>query len=340
MKYTFKKWLAGLSFAVIATGGLQATVSQGYAQEGLDDPLRAEYLEKLKGKKVAFLPIALSFDLALGWQEGLKRELEPYGIELIVRDPNWNSNAGAQALTTLIAAKPDVLIAQNADLQTYAKLLKKAESEGIKVIQVNMRSIYQSSVYVGADWVEIGERATKAVVDACAGKSGKISIVQGPTSSASSAFTLTGVNNVLKENPQITVVSSQAADWDAAKAKGITQTVLRQHADLCGIVGFWDGMDIGTAAAVDEAGMKDQVFVATSGGGEQRGACDKVADGSFDVDFSYDVPAQAMTMAAVAKWLLQAGDTVGESKGSVYTTLKVITPENASQPGTCWRLAQ
>jgi len=340
MKYILRKWLAGLYFAVVTAGGLQTTVSQGYAQEGLDDPLRAEYIEKLKGKKVAFLPIALSFDLALGWQEGLKRELEPLGIELIVRDPNWNSNAGAQALTTLISAKPDVLIAHNADLQTYAKLLKKAESEGIKVIQINMRSVYESTVYVGADWVEIGERATKAVVDACAGKSGKISIVQGPTSSASSAFTLTGVNNVLRENPQITVVSSQAADWDAAKAKGITQTVLRQHPDLCGIVGFWDGMDIGTAAAVDEAGMKDQVFVATSGGGEQRGACDKVADGSFDVDFSYDVPAQAMTMAGVAKWLLQAGETVGESKGSVYTTLKVITPENAREPGTCWRLAQ
>ncbi|MER8961220.1 sugar ABC transporter substrate-binding protein [Mesorhizobium sp. M0701] len=339
MKYAFRNWSLALCFTAMAAISSQATVSISHA-DGLDDPLRAQYLEKLKGKKVAFLPIALSFDLALGWQEGLKRELEPYGIELIVRDPNWNSNAGAQALTTLIAAKPDVLIVHNADLQTYAKLLKKAEAEGIKVVQVNMRSVYQSTVYVGADWVEVGERATSAVVEACKGKSGKISIVQGPTSSASSAFTLTGVQNVLKDNPQIKVVSSQAADWDAAKAKGITQTVLRQNPDLCGIVGFWDGMDIGTGAAVVEAGMKDQVFLATSGGGEQRGACDKVADGTFDVDFSYDVPAQAMTMAGVVKWLLQAGATVGDSKGSIYTTLKVITPQNAAEPGMCWRLGK
>ena len=85
-----------------------------------------------------------------------------------------------------------------------------------------------------------------------------------------------GVENVLAKNPELKVVSSQAADWDAAKAKGITQTVLKQHPDLCGIVGFWDGMDSGTAAAIKEAGLTGKVFLATSGGGEQKGACDQV----------------------------------------------------------------
>lgn len=338
--FKLRKVLPHVCMLALIAAGQQFSTSTTARAQGLDDPLRAEFLQKLKGKKVGFVPIALSFDLALGWQEGLKRELEPYGINLIVRDPNWDSNAGAQALTTIIAEKPDVLVVQNPDLQTYAKLLKKAESEGIKVIQVNMRSVYESTAFVGVDWVEVGERAASAVVEACKGKSGKISIVQGPSSSASSAFTLTGVQNVLKNNPQISVVSSQAADWDAAKAKSITQTVLRQNPDLCGVVGFWDGMDIGTAAAVNEAGMQDQVFVVTSGGGEQKGACDKVADGSFDVDFIYDVPTQALTIAGLAKWLLQAGDAVGNAKGSVYTTLKTINKDNAQAPGMCWTLGE
>jgi ABC-type sugar transport system substrate-binding protein len=34
---------------------------------------------------------------------------------------------------------------------------------------------------------------------------------------------------VLVRNPQVKVVSNQAADWDAAKAKALTQTVLKQH---------------------------------------------------------------------------------------------------------------
>ena len=57
----------------------------------------------------------------------------------------------------------------NPDVQTYAKLIKKAEDEGIYVVQINMRSAQPSTVFVGADWVEIGERDTQAVVDACKG---------------------------------------------------------------------------------------------------------------------------------------------------------------------------
>ena len=214
-------------------------------------------------------------------------------MKVVVRDPNWNTNAGAQAFTTLIGEKPEVIVVHNPDVQTYAKLIQKAEEEGIYVVQINMRSAFRSTAFVGADWVEIGERDTQAVVDACKGKSNKIAIVQGALSAAASAYTLKGVENVLAKNPEIKVVSNQAADWDAAKAKAITQTVLKQHPDLCGIVGFWDGMDIGTAAAIKEAGLTGKVFLATSGGGEQKGACDQVKSGAFDLDLSYDVPTQA-----------------------------------------------
>jgi ribose transport system substrate-binding protein len=41
-------------------------------------------------------------------------------------------------------------------VQTYAKLLQRAENEGIYVIQINMGSAYRSSAFVGANWIEIG----------------------------------------------------------------------------------------------------------------------------------------------------------------------------------------
>lgn len=309
--------------------------------KGLDEPGREAYLGSLKGKTVAYLPIALSFDLTRGWLEGLKKELEPLGVTIDVRDPNWDTNAGAQALTTLISSKPAVIVAHNPDVQTYAKLFKRAEAEGIKVIQVNMASYYPTVGYVGADWVEIGEKNAAAAVDACKGKSNKIAIVQGPTASAPSAYTLKGIEHILKNNPQIEVVSAQAADWDAGKAKGITQTVLRQHPDLCAIIDFWDGQGIGVAAAVKEAGLTGKVYVITSGGGEQKGACDQVLAGSYDYYLSYDVPSQAKAMAELARWLMQTGDKVpADAKGFLYSRLTPITKEMAAQPGTCWTLGQ
>ena len=330
---------ATLSAATLLVG---LTVGQtAFAQgKGLDEPFRAGYKSTLAGKTVAFVPVAMGFDLAQGWFEGLKKELEPLGVKVIARDPNWNTNAGAQAVTSLISEKPDVIVVHNPDVQTYAKLLQRAEEAGIQVVQVNMRSNYSSVLYVGVDWVDIGEKATNAVVQACKGKSNKVAIVQGALSAAASAYTLKGVENVLAKNPDIKVVSSQAADWDAAKAKGITQTVLKQHPDLCGIVGFWDGMDSGTAAAIKEAGLTGKVFLATSGGGEQKGACDAVKAGSYDLDLSYDVSTQASNMASSIKWLLQNKGKTGTAKGSIYTTIIPITKTNASIEGTCWKLGK
>ena len=326
---------AGLGLALTLAAASSA-LAQG---KGLDEPFRAGYMKALAGKTVGYIPVAMGFDLTQGWLDGLKKELEPSGMKVVLRDPNWSTNAGAQAFTALIAEKPAVIVIHNPDVQTYAKLIKKAEDEGIYVIQINMRSSQASTAFVGADWVEIGEKQTLAVVEACKGKSNKIAIVQGAPTAAASAYTLKGVENVLAKNPQIKVVSTQAADWDAAKAKALTQTVLKQNPDLCGIVGFWDGMDIGTAAAIKEAGLTGKVFLATSGGGEQKGTCDLVKAGSFDLDLSYDVPTQASNMAAMVKWLVQGGLKPGAAKQNIYTTLIPVTKDNASKDGTCWKLA-
>ena len=309
------------------------------AQQGLDEPFQASFKSALAGKTVGYIPVAMNFDLTEGWFAGVKKELEPYGMKVIVRDANWSTNAGAQALTTLISEKPAAIIVHNPDVQTYAKLMQRAENEGIYIIQINMGSVYRSSAFVGANWIEIGERDTEAVVKACEGKSNKIAVVQGALSAAASAYTLKGVENVLAKHPEVKVVSSQAADWDASKAKAIVQTVLKQHPDLCGIVGFWDGMDIGTAAAVKEAGLTGKVFVATSGGGERKGACELVKSGAFDLNVSYDVPTQAADMAAMIKWLLSSGAKPGSIKGSEYTTLIPITKENADSQTACWNLS-
>jgi ribose transport system substrate-binding protein len=332
-------WMKRTASTLCAVGAL-AFGSSAFAQlKGLEEPGRDEYVKVMKGKTVAYLPIALSFDLTRGWLEGIKKELEPLGVNVVVRDPNWDTNAGAQALTTLIASKPDIIIAHNPDVQTYAKLFQKAEAEGIKVIQVNMKSVYMTSAYVGADWVLVGETKAAAAAKACQGKSNKIAIVQGPTASAPSAYTLKGIERALASNPQVKVVSSQAADWDAGKAKGITQTVLRQHPDLCAIIDFWDGQGVGVAAAVKEAGLTGKVFVISSGGGEQKGACDQVAAGGYDMYLNYDVPTQAKAMANMARWLIQTGKKVpADAKGFLYSRLTPITKATAAIPGTCWQL--
>ncbi|MGH6883916.1 MAG: sugar ABC transporter substrate-binding protein, partial [Hypericibacter sp.] len=241
------------------------------------------------------------------------------------------------AITQAITEKPDIIIVQNFDVASYARTLKRAEEAGIKVIQVNMKSSYQTDAFVGADWYGIGLYAANRMIEKCgrsAGKSGKIAIIQGPATAAASVYQLNAISTVLKGNKDIDIVSSQTGDWDQSKARGIAQTVIQQNPDLCGIIGFWDVMDAGTGAAIAESG-KD-IYLITSGGGNKT-ACQGIENGTFDEVISYDVPGQGRDLNDTIKILLQSPAPAGQLKFALYTPNKIITKETMVTD-SCWDL--
>ena len=294
-----------------------------------------------KGKTVAFVPVALGFDLTEGWSAILDKQAKQLGYKYEVRNPNFNSDAGAQAISQLITEKPDVLIVHNPDVQVYARLIKKAEAAGIYVIQINMKSTFPSDYFVGANYVNLGEQAADLMVKTCGagtGKSGKIAIVEGVLTAAASVYQMEGINNVLSKHPEIKVVSNQAADWDSSKARAIMQTTMQQTPELCGVIGFWDTMDVGTGSAIREAGKADQVFLVTSGGGSDT-ACTNIENGTFGAELSYDVPRQGSEMNSDIRTLLATKPAAGSQKVSQITPIQVLTKETIG-PGSCWSLKQ
>jgi len=296
--------------------------------------------EALKGKKVGFVPLSMGFDLPQAWYEGLKRDSEKWGYEVIVRDPNWNVQAGAQALNELIAQKPDVLIFHPLEMQAYAKLVKKAMDNGINVIQINLKSPNNGDAYVGANWYEIGAESAEQLVKACgkdSGKSGKVAIVQGVPTTATSQIAIPGFEDVLKQHPEMSIVANQSADWDATKAHAVTSTILKQNPDLCGIYDLWEVQAMGTAAAIKEAGKQGQIALVTYGGGQKQAGCDNVANGNFTADVIADATSQAHDLVNVVQYLLQHKPVPGSAPIGIYTTNKVITKDNADA-GLCWTM--
>lgn len=330
------------SLVVAATVATLAAVGAWSARAGeYDDGISVKYYNNLKGKTVAFLPISMGFDITEGWYAGMKRQADALGYKIVVRDPAWKTDVGAQALTQLIAEKPDLLVVHNPDMQVYARLIQNAQKAGIPVLQVNDKLTAVSDAFVGVDEYQLGVEQAKAMVKLCgkdAGKNGKIAIMQGVLTNPASAVTIQGVQDVLKEHPDITVVSTQAADWDASKAHAVATTVLKQNPDLCGYIGFWDVMDIGTAAAIKEAGKQDAVYLVTSGAGNEATACTNVANGGFTVDVSYDVQEQARDINDVIKILLQQPPKpVGSTPIALYTPMKILSKDTL-RPGACWTL--
>ena len=74
----------------------------------MSDTFRDPALDAMKGKTIAYLPISLGFDMAQAWGGAVKEEANHYGMKFVSQDPNWSTDAMAQALTNLIAQKPEV----------------------------------------------------------------------------------------------------------------------------------------------------------------------------------------------------------------------------------------
>jgi simple sugar transport system substrate-binding protein/ribose transport system substrate-binding protein len=324
---------AALSCAALGTAPTRAE------DTGLDQVGRAGYLEAVKGKKVIFIPIAMGFDITESWAAIWRKQAALLGYNFEIRDPNWSTDAGTKALTAAIAEKPDLLIIHNPDIQSYARLLKRAQDDGIKVLQVNMPSVTATDSYVGADWVALGEEEATALADHCSagkGPSTKIAFVQGVVTGAANIYLKRGITNVLAKHPEIKIVSDQAANYDPAKARAIMETVLQQNPDLCGAVGVWDSADVGIGAAVQAAGKTGQVFVVTSGAGN-KSACDNIEKGLLTMDISYNTPVQGDIASQQIAELLQTKDKAGERKVFYYGPLTKITKDTIN-PRNCWTM--
>lgn len=336
---TFKIIAAALSLALGA-----ATFSGAMAQDqkGLDNKVKRDpYYDGLKGKKVVFVPLAMGFDLTEGWAAIMKKQAADLGYSFEIRDPNWSTDAGTRAITAIIAEKPDLAIIHNPDLQSYARLEQRMVKEGIKVLQVNLETTVPTDYYVGADWVKVGLIQADALVKKCgkgSGTSGKVAILEGQPTAASNLYELYAYYKVFADNPEIKVVADQAATYDPAKARAITETVLQQHPDLCGIVGNWDNQDVGAGAAVEAAGKSDQVYIVTSGGGSQTG-CDNIKKGLLDLIVSYDVPLQGNALNQSIVELLNSPAKSGEIKSTYFTPLTLQTKEWVASHN-CWTLDQ
>jgi len=326
-----KKMLAAVALTIL---GALAVNTAAKAQ---DDPGPAAYEQALKGKRVVMVPMAMGFDLAQGWAAYLKREVEAWGGSFDTRDPNWDNAAGAQAITDLISSdpKPNVLVVHSPDLNSYSKLLKKAQKDGIYVVLVDNPMNYPADAFVGSDWDRLGQLEAEAVVKGCGDNSSKkLGLVQGDAANASSIYQYNGIMKVLAKHPDFQVVAKPFSNWDPTTSRTVTATMLQQNPDICGIVDFWDGDATGATAAIKDAKLDGKVFLVTTGGGETVD-CKALQDGTFGAVVMTELQHQSRDMNAVIKFLLQSGQPAGTSKTYIYTLEKATTKADL-KPDTCW----
>jgi ABC-type sugar transport system substrate-binding protein len=317
---------------------LSSTAAYAQGTGAIKDPERTHYYDTFKGKRVIFVPVFMGLDLTEAWSKIMGLQAKRLGYNYEVRNANFSTSAGVQILTQILNEdpKPDVVVVHNPDVTSYAKIEKKLEDAGISVIQLNMKSLTMTTGFAGGDATVIGEMQAQAVVKHCGpDTSREVLILNGPTTAPWTVYLQTGYNNVFSKNPDIKIVARQSVgNYESSKAKSITEVTLKQHPDLCAVMGVWDIPDLATAAAIKDAGKTGKVLVSTSGGGGEV-ACKGLQTGGFDHYVSYDVPGQSRDVNDLIQMALQSNDKPGKLKVALYTPLSVMTPAD-SKDRKCW----
>lgn len=332
MKFWKRGLLAALSASVVLAVSGFAVTAQETTNAG-----PAVFKSALEGKRVVLVPMTMGFDLAQGWNHFIGEEVKAFGGIWETRDPNWSVDAGAQAITDLISSanKPDVLIVQSPDINSYSRLYKRAQDAGIFVMQLDNPSNFASDVFAGSDWKRLGELEAEAVIKGCGPNSSKkIGVIQGDQVNASSLDQWAGVQAVLEKNPDFKIVGQPDSNWDATTARNGATTLLQQNPDVCGIIDFWDATAQGTAAAIRDAGLQGKVFLVTTGGGEEID-CKLVEDGTFGAIVTSELVRQSHDVVTAIKLLLQGDAKPGEKARYLYTQERARTKADIT-PNTCW----
>jgi ribose transport system substrate-binding protein len=192
----------------------------------------------------------------------------PINSSLSRTESKMKTDVGAQInlVNQMIAQKVDAIVLAPADSKALIAVSKKAQQAGILVINIDNKfdvsTLAQENVkipFVGPD----NRKGAKAVGDDLAKQlsaGNKVAILEGVPGAFNGIQRKLGFEDAMKEG-KIDVVSSQAADWETAKANQVTSAIITQNPDINAILACNDSMALGAVAALKAAGKESTVKV-------------------------------------------------------------------------------
>jgi ribose transport system substrate-binding protein len=317
------------------SAGGDASSAQGLPDNAQPQAVAQFVADKLKGKKVYYAAGAAGYPQADAWLNSLRQAFEQLGVEFRTNDAQADPQKLVQNAQTLLNGKPDVLILHNLDLTNTANIVKQAQSQGVYTIVINLASVQQSDAFVGGNFNVTQAALAQRVVDDCKAKGqNKVAMIKG--------FASDGVSVISDEAWRKTfgaagfnIVSDQAGQYDATKARDIANTVMQQNRDLCAFIGTWDMMMIGAANAVAQAGLAGKVGVYTTDASEV--ACKAIQDGTMTAAIDYGAASFGPVTVALTQYLLESGIPAGRHKTAIYSRYTVIDKSNLDKAqGACY----
>ena len=195
-------------------------------------------------------------------KDGAMKAANAAGVKLVVTDSQDNPATEAKNIEDLIIKKVDALLINPTDSSAIAPSVFKANKAGIPVFTVD-RSANSGEVvaHIASDNVAGGILAGEFLVKKINAK-GKVVELEGIAGSSAAIDRGKGFNQVMSNNPGITVVAKQTANFNRAEGLRVFENILQAQPEIDAVFAHNDEMILGAIQAAQAAGRdKGIVFV-------------------------------------------------------------------------------
>jgi ribose transport system substrate-binding protein len=166
----------------------------------------------------------------------------------------------------MISGNVDAIVIAPADSKAIVPALARARDAGIAIINIDnrlekevLRDYDLDIPFVGPNNF-LGAELVGQHLASHLNSEDKVAILEGVPTTFNSQQRTAGFKKAMAD-AGMNVVAQQSAQWDQTLAVTITAAILVQHSDLSAILCANDNMALGAAAAVTQAGMKDQIKI-------------------------------------------------------------------------------
>jgi len=326
------------------TGTAAAATSTGVAPERTEEAKKAAEADAEKaggrvdpptGKKIGFMYLSKSTEASVRQYEDLKTAADLFGFEIVTCDPNFDPAKTAQCATSLVAAKPDLIISAASPTSALGGGLKAAHDQGIPWIMtgaVQTPSEYYTAQYV-PDERELSKTLNDWVFQQLQEKNGNVEgtlvAFQAPTVGAGVIDRDKQRAEDLKAHPGL---KQKTHDIDLADAVQDTIKTTKQFVqNTPDVVALWNTCDFCTppmGQALDQLGKNGDDRPVTVGIYTTKQSREQIKAGKVSGAVENNFGAQSMVAIdqAVQHW---ARDTPFAKDASVFSEgygIKILEP--------------
>lgn len=188
--------------------------------------------------------------------------------DLIVNGIKNETDLGQQTslVEQMIARRVDAIVIAPADSKALVPVLKKAKNAGIVVVNIDNKldagTLERAGVHIpfvgpnnrkGAR--KVGRRLAQELSEG-----DEVAILEGIPTAFNAQQRLAGFREAMKE-AGVQIVDVQSGSWEQGKANTVAAAMLRAHPGLDALLCSNDNMALGAAAAVEQAGLTEQVTI-------------------------------------------------------------------------------